>query len=221
MRIVFLVMAAALLMQAQGPKEFQSSFPVDKKNLGVKGNNEYFPLTPGYRLSFRHGKDTDVLTMLEETKIIDGVECRVMEDREEKNGQLLELTLDYFAIDVLTNDVYYMGEDVNVYKDGKVVSHKGGWLSGVNGAKFGMMLPGKPQVGQRFYQEMAPGVGMDRMEVKSVSEKITTPSGTYENVVLVEETSPLEKGVKDKKWYAKGVGTVRDAEMSLVSITRK
>jgi len=206
---------AALFSQTD--KDWQSSFSVDKKTLGVKGTNPYFPLTPGYRLSYKHGNDTDVVTVLNETKMIDGVECRVVEDREEKSGQLVELTRDYYAIDPATHDVYYMGEDVDVYRNGKVVSHEGAWLSGVKGAKFGMMLPGQPKVGQRFYQEQAPGVGMDRIEIKSTTEKVTTPAGTFENCIFVEETTPLEKGTKDHKWYARGIGPVKDAEMLLVS----
>jgi len=202
---------------SQSGQQWQTSFSAVKTSLGVTGNNAYFPLTPGLRWSYRHGPDTEVVRVLAETKMIDEVECRVVEDREEKNGQLTELTRDYYAIDPATNDVYYMGEDVDVYKNGKVAGHEGAWRSGVNGAQFGMMLPGRPKVGQRFYQEQAPGVGMDRIEIKSTAAKITTPSGTYENCVLVEETSPIEKGVKDQKWYAKGVGPVRDSEMVLVS----
>jgi len=58
----------------------------------------------------------------------------------------------------------------DVYKNGKVAGHEGAWLSGVKGAKFGMMLPGQPKV-RKFYQEQAPGVGMDRVEIKSATEK--------------------------------------------------
>jgi hypothetical protein len=140
----------------------------------------------------------------------------VVEDREMKNGALVELTHDYYAIDSATNDVYYFGEDVDVYKNGKVVSHEGSWLSGVKGAKFGLMMPGNPKPGQRFYQEQAPGVGMDRTEILAVNEKVTTPAGTFERCVHVVETSPIEKGLKDHKWYAPGVGQVRDGRMPLV-----
>src|SRR5689334_15715468 len=130
------------IIAAQAATDFQSVFPVDKKTLGVKGSNAYFILTPGYQLSYKHGNDTDTLTVLNETKMIDGVETRVIEDREAKNGRVVEVTRDYYAIDSVTNDVYYFGEDVDVYKDGKVASHAGSWLSGVNGAKFGLMMPG-------------------------------------------------------------------------------
>ncbi len=199
-------------LAAQPAKNFQSDFAVEKKNLGIAGNNPYFPLTPGYVLSYRHGKDTDTLTVLSEIKVIDGVQTRVVEDRESKNGALVELTRDYYAIDSATNDVYYMGEDVDVYKSGKVVSHEGAWLSGVKGAKFGLMMPGTPKAGHKFYQEQAPGVGMDRAEILSVDEKITTPAGTFEHCVHTVEG-------RDHKWYAPGVGPVRDAEMLLVKYT--
>ena len=211
-----LLLATVAALAAQPAKDFQSDFAVEKKNLGITGNNPYFPLTPGYVLSYRHGKDTDTLTVLNEVKVVDGVQTRVVEDRELKNGTLVELTRDYYALDSATNDVYYMGEDVDVYKNGKVVSHEGAWLSGVKGAKFGLMMPGTPRAGHKFYQEKAPGVGMDRAEIISADEKVTTPAGTFEHCVHTVETSALETGLHDHKWYAPSVGPVKDAEMLLV-----
>jgi hypothetical protein len=221
MRTLILVFAVLVPVKPGVAQEWLSSFPVNKKSLGIVGNNSYFPLPPGSRWLYKHGNDTEVVTVLNETKIIDEVECRVVEDREEKNGQLAELTRDYFAIDPATNDVYYLGEDVNVYKNGKIVSHDGAWQSGRNGARFGMMMPGQPKTGQRFYQEQAPPSGMDRIEIKSTSAKVATPAGTFENCILVEETNPAEKGAKDYKVYAKGVGPARDAGMLLVSYVTK
>jgi hypothetical protein len=82
------------------------------------------------------------------------------------------------------------------------------------------MMPGTPKAALKFYQELAPKVGQDRAEIISVDEKITTPAGTFEKCVHVVETSALEKGLHDHKWYAPGVGQVRDAEMLLVKYTR-
>jgi hypothetical protein len=148
--------------------------------------------------------------------VIDGVTTRAVEDRERHDGKLAELTRDYYAIDSTTNDVYYFGEDVDVYKNGKVVDHKGSWMSGVKNAKFGLMMPAKPMVGQRFYQEQAPGIGMDRAEIKGNSASLVTPAGKFTNVVYVVENSPLETG-SSKKWYAAGVGPVKDDDMVLVN----
>jgi hypothetical protein len=214
--IAAFLLASLGTLASQPAKDFQSVFAVEKKNLGVKGSNPYFPLTPGYQLSYRHGKDTDTLTVLSETKTIDGVECRIVEDREMKNGLVVEVTRDYYAIDSTTNDVFYMGEDVDVYKNGKVSGHEGAWLSGVNGAKFGLMMPGTPKPGQKFQQEVAPGAGQDLAEIISTNEKISTPAGSFEKCVHVVETSPVEKSLHDHKWYAPGIGQVKDAEMLLV-----
>jgi hypothetical protein len=74
--------------------DWQTDFSVDKQTLGLKGSNAYFNLNPGYQLFYKHGNDTDTLTVLTETKFIDGVETRVVEDRETKNGKLIELTKD-------------------------------------------------------------------------------------------------------------------------------
>jgi hypothetical protein len=214
--LIPLLAVAAGALFSQGTGDYQSEFRVDRKTLGVKGSNAYFNLTPGYRLFYKDGSEADTLTVLAETKTIDGVECRIIEDRESKNGALVELTRDYYAIDSATNDVYYFGEDVDVYKNGKVSGHEGSWLSGVKGAKFGLMMPGNPKVGQRFYQEQAPGVGMDRVEILSAAETVTTPAGTFKNCIHVAETSPLERGLKDHKWYAAGVGQVKDGKLPLV-----
>jgi hypothetical protein len=213
-RIALALVTAALLLAETGG--WQKDFAVDKTRLGARGDNAYFNLTPGYRLEYRNGDEADVLTVLNETKLIDGVETRAVEDRETRNGQLVELTKDYYATDSATNDVYYFGEEVDVYKNGKIAGHEGAWLSGVKGAKFGLMMPGSPKPGQRFYQEVAPGVGMDRAQVISLAERVVTPAGSFDNCVHVLETSPIEKGLHDHKWYARGIGQVKDGSMLLV-----
>ena len=217
----WIAMAGVLMLAAQVDKPWQTEFPVDRKNLGVKGTNPWFPLTPGYQLTYKDGNTAIVDTVLEDTRLIDGVETRVVEDRETRNGRLVELTHDYYAIDAATNDVYYFGEDVDVYKNGKVIGHEGAWLSGVKGARFGLFMPASPKIGQRFYQEMAPGVGMDRVEILSTQERIVTPAGTFENCLHLAETTPLEKGVTDHKWYALGVGPVKDGKAVLVKYGQK
>ena len=217
--VVLTLLVCSGVLQSQTPKDkdFQTVFPVDRKALGVKGSNPYFNLTPGYQLSYRHGKETDVVTVLNETKRIDGVDARIVEDREfNAAGKLVELTHDYYAIDSTTNDVYYMGEDVDEYdSNGKVTGHEGSWLSGVKGAKFGLMMPANPKAGQKFYQEQAAGVAMDRVEIASVTDMITVPAGKFTKVVHTTETTPLESG-KAHKWYVSGIGPVKDDDMELV-----
>jgi hypothetical protein len=210
---------AGLLMPG-GAGEWRSEFTVDRENLGTAGANPYFILEPGHRLHFVDGATRMTMTVLAETKMVDGVETRVVEDREEKNGKPLEITRDYYAIDKLTGDVYYFGEDVDVYKGGRIVSHEGAWLSGVDGAKFGLMIPGQPVAGDRFFQEQAPKQkAMDRSELVSTGAKIATPAGVFENCLHVKDSSAVERG-STHKWYAPGVGLVKDGGLALVKIEK-
>jgi hypothetical protein len=200
--------------------KFRDKFPVDKTNLLDKGRNTYFILEPGCRLTYQDGKDTLTITVLDETKTVDGVKTRIVEERETKNGKLSEVSRNYFAIDKATNDVYYFGEDVDDYDaDGKVTGHGGSWLSGVGGAKFGLMMPGKPKVGNRYYQELAPKVAMDRGEVLSLTEEVKVPAGTFKNCIKIRDSSALESGAEDKL-YAPDVGLLKDGGFELTKIEK-
>lgn len=199
-------------------KAWRSSFKVDKKNLASVGRNPYFMLIPGRKLHLADGKETVVITVLAETKTVDGVETRVVEERETKNGRLAEVSRNYFAIDKTTNDVYYFGEDVDDYDaSGKVVGHGGGWLSGADGARFGLFLPGGPKVGDRFYQEVAPKVAMDRAEIVQLDATLKTPMRTFTHCLYVRESTPLESGLSHK-WFAAGVGIIGDDDLRLVKV---
>ncbi|MBI4716563.1 MAG: hypothetical protein HY763_02065 [Planctomycetes bacterium] len=199
-----------------GQVVFRDSFAVDKANLGPSGGNQYFSLEPGTVSSFRDGDVLLTITVLAETKLVDGVETRVIEEREEEGGQPLEISRNYFAADRTTQDVYYFGEDVDIYENGQIASHDWAWLSGVGGARFGLIMPASAVVGDRYYQEVAPDVALDRAEVVSVSETVETPAGTFTNCLHIRETSPLEAG-ESHKWYAPGVGLVRDSGALLES----
>ena len=83
------LLACVFTLASQTGADWQSTFPVDKKNLGLKGSNPYFILRPGYQLAYRHGRDTVTATVLDETKMVDGVECRVVQDIETKNNAMI------------------------------------------------------------------------------------------------------------------------------------
>jgi hypothetical protein len=198
-------------------------FMEEKSDLVSVGRNPFFILEPGYTLTYQEKGEGEkaqlVITVLNETKMIDGVETRIVEERETSGGELAEVSLNYFAISKRTNSVYYFGEDSKEYKNGKVISQGGSWESGVKGATYGLMMPGTVLLGGKFYQEIAPGEAMDRAEIISCSEKIEVPAGTYQNCLKTKETTPLEPKTKESKYYAPGVGLIKDKDMLLVKIT--
>ena len=58
------------------------------------------------------------------------VYARVVEEREWKDGELVEVSRNFYARCVQTSDIFYFGEDVDIYEDGVIVSHDGAWLAG-------------------------------------------------------------------------------------------
>ena len=206
---------------AAQPQPWRQSFPIDTKSLATEGENPYFILKPGYQLKYEGTEDgkpgTLVITVLNETKNIGGVDTRIVEERETSGGELIEVSRNYFAIDPATGDVYYFGEDVDMYRNGKITDHEGSWRHGAKGATFGLMMPGKPSLGMRFYQEQAKGIAMDRAEIVSLTDKLTTRAGAFDRCLKTLETTPLEKLAREYKIYAPGVGLVKDGNLELVS----
>ena len=201
---------------ASDENSWTSEFAVDKGELASTGRNPYFSLEPGDQLTFEDDDERLVITVLNETKIVDGVETRVIEERETKGGKLVEVSRNFFAISKRTNSVFYFGEEVDIYKNGKVVNHEGAWFSGEKGAKFGLMMPGQILLGGKFYQEIAPKVAMDRAEIVSQTETVKTPAGEFKNCLKIKETTPLEPGHDEFKRYAAGIGLIQDGSLKLV-----
>ncbi len=193
---------------------WRDSFAVNKATLSPTGNHPCFPIQPGRVLKLAHGNDRLTVSILPETKTVDGVTTGVLEEREEKDGQLIEVSRNYFANDPATGAVYYFGEDVDNFKDGKLISHDSAWLAGEKGARFGLFMPAKPKPGDKFYQEIAPRVALDRVEIVSVDETVKTPAGTFYHCVHFRETTPLEPDVSHK-YYAPGIGMIKDDEFEL------
>ena len=193
---------------------WRDRFDVNKADLLPTGTNAYITMQPGRVLTLKSGIDTLTITVLPDTQEIDGITTGILEERETKNGTLVEISRNFFATDRKTGDVYYFGEDVDNYKDGKVISHESAWRAGTAGARFGLMIPATPAVGQAFYQEIAPKVAMDRVEIVSTSATVKTPAGTFERCVHLRETTPLESDVSHK-YYAPGIGLIKDDEFEL------
>jgi hypothetical protein len=199
---------------AAGP--WQKEFDLSKCNMVTTGRNDYFVLEPGFQLVLEGGGTRVEITVLEETKTVDGVLTRVVEEREWKKGSLHEVAKNYFAICEQTKDVYYFGEAVEFYENDKVVKTDGSWLAGRSGAKPGLIMPGAPKVNMKYYQEIAPGVAMDRGEIVSLTETCKTPAGTFAKCMKVKEGSELDPGVTEYKYHAPGIGLVRDEDLRLV-----
>jgi len=217
---LLLVAGAATALAAQATRQVDRSwtteFALDSGELVTTGRNPYFILEPGYALTLEDKDTRLVITVLDDIRRVDNVDTRVVEERETSKGQPVEVSRNFFAMSRRTNAVFYFGEDVDMYKNGKVVGHEGAWQAGANGARFGLAIPGLPLLAAKYYQEIAPGVAMDRAEIISMSEIVSTPAGDFKDVVKIAETTPLEPGVRENKYYARGIGLIQDGSLKLV-----
>ena len=175
----------------QSKSGWQEEFDLKFCSLSATGRNEYFILEPGFQLVLEGGNEVLAITVLDETIEIDGTITRFVEEREWRNGELIEVSRNFFAICEETKDVYYYGEDVDMYSGGELASHSGAWRAGEENARAGLIMPGEPVVGMKYYQEIAPGVAMDRAEVLSLDEVFRTPAGEFPNSLKTQEEVPL------------------------------
>jgi hypothetical protein len=206
-------------VEKEGTVVWTESFETDECNFASTGKNTYFILEPGYELVLEgvEGEDTArvIITVLDETKVVGDVETRVVEEKEIVNGQVVEISRNFYAICTRTNSVFYFGEEVDIYEGGKVVSHGGKWRADSEGSSPGLVMPGTILLGARYYQEMAPGTAMDRAEMLGNTEIVETPAGSFDDCLKVEETTPLEPDDRDYKYYAPGIGLIMDEDLRL------
>jgi hypothetical protein len=130
-------------------------------------------------------------------------------------GRLIEKTIDYFAQD-RAGTVYYFGEDVNEYENGKLVGHSGQWRVGRDVAKPGVLMPAHPKVGDTFRSENIPGIAVEKDRV--VAAGLTRKFGghTYRHVIRIREHATTPKPAEfEFKTYAPGTGVITEANGGL------
>jgi hypothetical protein len=195
-------------VQAQTPAFDKSNF-----HDPLKIDNKFFSFKPGtimiYNGTDEEGKsDRDVITVTNDTKEIQGISTRAVNDTEWVEGKLVETTHDYYTQDDKGN-VWYMGEDTTDFTN-KKNPHEGSWQAGVNGGKGGIIMLAEPKVGVTYDQELAKGVAEDKATVLSLNNNLTVPYGSFSNVLKTKEFSPLEPDVSENKYYAANVGDLKE-----------
>jgi len=176
-------------------------------------DNPFLPLTPGRTMAYTGTKDghaaTEVVETRADTKVIDGATCVVTEDRVSLAGTLVERTLTYYAQDD-TGSVWSFGEDVQDLAPDGTVQATTSWRAGVDSAPPMLVMPGQPRAGDTFEH---PYTSND-FQILSLAETQTVPAGSYSGVLQTKEWSPAEPDVVVHKYYASGVGLIRDVAVS-------
>jgi hypothetical protein len=139
-----------------------ADFDSDYRNLTKP--NPYFPLTIGYRWDYGGTLETNTIVVLDETKLIEGVTCIVLNDKRYEDGMLAEDTDDWYG-QRKNGTVDFCGEAVSNFEtfpgDNPVrperVSTDGQWKTGRDGVPSGAYILGSPTVGDVHRSEFAAG----------------------------------------------------------------
>ncbi len=166
------------------------------------------------------GSSTEVLvliTVLAEVETVAGVETRIVEEYEAKDGQLVEVSRNFFA-QTADGTVCYFGEEVDICDSGgNVSSHDGAWRADGETNIPGIFMPTELEVGQAFQQEIAPGIAEDQAKVIALGEVTEVPAGTYIDTATTLDRNPLDSS-QDEKVYASGVGLIVDGSARMTEL---
>jgi hypothetical protein len=206
---------------------------IDPANFVRHVTNPYLPLKPGTTLLYRGVlKDgttpqVDEFSVTNRRKLVMGVRCTVVRDTVSSRGRPVERTFDWFAQDRQGN-VWYMGEETQELKNGHFGKMIDSGPAGVDGALPGIMMEARPQEGDAYWQFHWPGHALDYARVLGGGGTVQLPYGTFHHTLLTQEQSPLEPGVRDHKWSARGIGYVEERaasgskeQIDLVRITHR
>ncbi|WP_322936954.1 hypothetical protein [Nocardioides bizhenqiangii] len=167
-------------------------------------DNPWLPLTPASEWEYRATSSGEVatitVTVLDDTREVQGVTATAVREAVVTRGRPVEETTDWFAQDTDGN-VWHVGED-------------GVWEAGVDGAEAGLAMPAQPRVGDGYRREHAEGVAEDRAQVVGLDGSASVPYGDLIDLLETEDSSPLEPGVVERRLYARGIGLVRAQTVS-------
>jgi hypothetical protein len=181
--------------------------------------NPYFPLRPGTVSVYRGTEDgehfRERVAITHRTKTILGVRTTVVTDvLRRADGSVAEQTEDWYAADHRGN-VWYFGEATATFDEhGRLESREGSWQAGVKGAVAGLIMPADPKPTDAYRQEFFAGHAEDQAWIVQNNAVARVPLGTFHRAVRSFEWTRLESRVLSVKFYAAGLGIVREQDVA-------
>jgi len=194
--------------------------------------NPYFPLGVGKHWEYRSATQVNTVDVVNETKLIAGVNCIVLRDLVFEGGLIHEATDDWY-VPAKDGSVWYFGEEVKDFEAFKgdkpmrseLVSIDGSFKAGRDGAKPGIIALASPKVGDVYLEEYSLGNAEDVTEIQSTTYSYGHDPELDENVprelverfcagncIVTKNYSLLEPGLFARKYYARGVSTILEVE---------
>jgi len=223
----FVLAAGVCLLAGSLVAEVPSSPPTFSDPLNITNTYHPFPVGAVKLFAVQQGHtDAEVMDVyLGDTRTFEWgggeVECRILQEVEYEEGELVEISSNYFA-QADDGTVHYFGEVVDIYEDGDIVSHEGSWLVGGpalpsdppgtgTAGDPAIFMPANPEVGDQFKPEDLYPLVDETVEVIKVGKTVRVAAGLFWNCIRVLETTMLSDDT-ETKWYGPGVGVIQTKE---------
>jgi hypothetical protein len=190
--------------------------------------NPYLPLEVGnlWEYAAPDADETNSVEVLDKTKLIEGVTCVVVRDLVSVGGIAKEFTDDWLA-QATNGDVVYCGEEAKDFEvfpgdvppDPELVSIDGSFKAGRDGDAPGILFLSQPTVGAVYRQEFSLGNAEDIATVLATDYDFGddptldqfVPQDLADHLcnddcVVTAESTPIEPGSAERKYYANGLG---------------
>lgn len=178
--------------------------------------NKWLPFKPGMQW-FRDGTtlignrqvpNQVVTTATDVVREVNGVKTLLVYDHSIAAGQVVQESLDYFAVDKLGN-LWIIGGATEQYEAGRFVEVQDAWMSGVADAKAGILMPADPTVHTPpWFISRHPGEG-DAAEVVRTQKQECEPFACFPSVLVIREGKAAALD-NEFKYYSLDVGQIRN-----------
>jgi hypothetical protein len=185
--------------------------------------NKWLPLKVGTQwvregftdVGNRRVPHTVVSTVTDVSLEVEGVRTVILLDQDFDGGQLAQQSTDFLAGDKQGN-VWLLGSYTEEYEGGQFVNATDAWLSGVKGAKPGILMQADPRTGTPPYFVARPPGGEEEVDVAQVVEtgqSQCVPFKCYKDVLVIREGKEVAPD-NEFKYYAPGVGQILNTPRS-------
>ncbi|MDQ6804386.1 MAG: hypothetical protein M3065_05365 [Actinomycetota bacterium] len=180
-------------------------------------NSRWTPLIPGTEFVLdgvvRQGgkvlkhRITSLVTDMK--KVVDGIPCVVVWERDYSLGRLQESEL-FFAAQDDNKNVWLFGEYPELWSNGRATGAPETFIAPTFGTQPGIFMYQSPAVGQLYSQAYAPRIRFyDRARVLRKGLRICAPARCYKHVLEIDEYAPFNpRDGHQHKFYAPGFGTI-------------
>jgi len=190
--------------------------------------NPYYPLDIGNAWEYESEDETNTIVVLNETKLVEGVTCIVVNDVVENDEGGKEDTNDWIA-HRKDGTQFYCGEESKDFETfpgdippvPELVSIEGSFKTGRDGDLPGMLFLFDPVPGTTYRQEYSVGNAEDAATILSTNysygsdpdldefvpeELADLMCGENSDCVVTGEFTPIEPDVYERKYYARDIG---------------